>query len=216
MSRGFHAVFLTVGKVSQGPLVPKTETLILVTISTDLLSHDCLHSTCPLFLLPCSGSVWATALDGSLCVRMLLSLSLSLSLAHSRTYTHTWFSLCVWLIVFVFCVFLASVSPHKDSSSYGLWNHISPSTQSLPAPAWPVWFAWVHWPLCLFVWQPQSLCSCHTFPVCSHLHPPCQLCLVIDRQVTSNKSVCWQKYPKTYLFREVALLSRSDSKWILW
>lgn len=71
--------------------------------------------------------------------------------------SHSLFYLTESLYMTLFLQFLStvspclqSVSPPRDYLSCNLWNHISPNSQSLPTPAWPLWFAWVHWPLLLF------------------------------------------------------------------
>lgn len=68
-----NAMSLIVEKVNQGPLVPKTATSILFTISIDLPSHGCLRFICSLLLPPSVSSVWIPALVGSLCVCVLPS-----------------------------------------------------------------------------------------------------------------------------------------------
>lgn len=171
---------LVTGKVKSESVVLKTEAFILSTIYQVLISPP--TAVCASLVLLFSfalSAAWVTALQGSPQVCLLPSDSLSV----------IWFSLHVWLLQFLSPVSLASVSPtQRLFVLHPMESHLPPVRS-----------------LCLPLPDLRGLPGCTPLHFCltkpvicvSHLHPPCPICLVTDRhQVTSNKSVCWQKYPQ--------------------
>lgn len=111
---------------------------------------------------------------------------LALSAYCSLTLFLIWFSLYVWLFSYSFCfpVFLASSLPDLETHCPAASRISSPPARTLPAPVWPVWFAWVHCPSLLFdclicaSLKPQGLRSCPHIPsLLPSTHLPCLLCL---------------------------------------
>lgn len=126
-------------------------------------------------------AVWVSALDGSPWVCILLSDSPSVIS----------FSLYVWFFSYNFCLLCLPgfIVPHLETLCPAAYGITSPPAHHLCLPLPD---------LCGLPGSTALHFSLTSRVICaSHLHPPCLLCLVTDRhQVTSDKSVCWQKYPQ--------------------
>lgn len=188
---------------------PKTEIFILPHILSIALSfHGCPHITCPLCLLPSVSSVWATALDDS-----------GSEYCPLTPVSHL-FSFYVWLFSYSlgFSVSGLQSPPPRDSLSGSLCNHVSRTySLCLPLPdlcgvpgSTLLPFPW----LCgrCFPKATRSL-LCPTHSLSAAIYMP-SLPAPLSHQTSSRQWLilsAGKNIPKTYLFRESALLSRSDS-----